>query len=199
MIAGGKYTTYRVMAADAVDAAARGLGGDVPPSCTDDIPLLGAEGYTALWNARHRMAREAGLTPERVERLLHRYGSRIHDLLALMRQRPELGGPLVGAEDYLAAEAFYAVSHEGALHLDDVLTRRLHASIETEDRGVTAAEQAAGLMAEVLGWDPATTAGEVARYRDRVEAERVSQQQPDDASADAARRGVRDPRLLAGE
>ncbi len=199
VIAGGKYTTYRVMAADAVDAAARGLGGDVPPSCTEDVPLLGAEGHTALWNARHRLAREAGLPVDRVQRLLHRYGSRIHDLLALMRGRPELGHPLAGADDYLAAEAFYAVSDEGALHLDDVLTRRLHASIETEDRGVTAAEHVAGLMAEVLGWDDAATADEVARYRDRVEAERLSQQQPDDASADAARRGVRDPRLVTGE
>src|SRR5690606_24005466 len=54
-VAGGKYTTYRVMAADAVDAAARGLDRLVPPSCTDRVPLLGADGYTAMWNARERL------------------------------------------------------------------------------------------------------------------------------------------------
>lgn len=198
VIAGGKYTTYRVMATDAVDAAARDLDRDVPSSCTADIPLLGAEGYPALWNSRHRLAERAGLTVDRVERLLRRYGSRIHDVLALVRQRPELARPLAGAEDHLAAEAYYAATHEGALHLDDILTRRLHVSIETRDRGVTAAEHAAPLVADALGWDDAVTAREVAHYRGRVAAERASQQQPDDVSADAARRGVRDPRLVAG-
>ena len=56
VVAGGKYTTYRVMAKDAVDAAARRPGRAVPPSVTDDVPLLGAEGYHALWNARAQLA-----------------------------------------------------------------------------------------------------------------------------------------------
>ena len=80
-VAGGKYTTYRVMARDAVDAAARGLDDAVPPSATDVTPLVGAEGYHVLWNGRRRLARESGLHLARIEHLLQRYGSRIHELL----------------------------------------------------------------------------------------------------------------------
>jgi glycerol-3-phosphate dehydrogenase len=198
-VAGGKYTTYRVMAADAVDAAARDLARDrpVPPSCTEDVPLIGAEGYQALWYSRHRLADQAGLPVDQVERLLGRYGSRLHDLVALVAERPDMAEPVPGAGSYLLAEAQYAVTHEGALHLDDVLTRRLHISIETPDHGVRAAESIAPLMGELLGWSDATVAAEVERYRRRVHAELAARRQPDDASANAARRSVRDPRLVA--
>lgn len=199
VVAGGKYTTYRVMAKDAVDAAARERDAATPASCTASVPLLGAEGYPAYWNARHRLASEYGLTVARVEHLLRRYGSLAGDVLAALRQRPDLAEPVPGAADYLMAEVRYAATHEGALHLDDVLTRRLHASIETRDRGVEAARSVAGVMAEVLGWDADEAAGEVDRYERRVEAELAAQELPDDASADAARSAVRDPRVAVGE
>jgi glycerol-3-phosphate dehydrogenase len=196
-VAGGKYTTYRVMAKDAVDAAARGLDLKVPPSCTDVTPLVGADGYAALFNRRDRLAAESGFHVARITHLLNRYGSMIHELLALVAERPELGQPLEGAEDYLAVEVAYAASHEGALHLDDVLTRRTRISIETWDRGVGAAEPTAEVMGEVLGWDAATRAREVEHYRARVAAERESQEQRDDATADAARLGAADVRTGA--
>jgi len=199
VIAGGKYTTYRIMARDAVDSAARGLDQQVPPSCTEDIPLLGAQGYPALLNSRGRLAEQSGLSVDRIEHLLYRYGSLIEDILALIRRRPELGRPVAGAEDYLLAEAFYAATHEGALHLDDVLTRRMHASFETWDRGLQAAASVAPVVGEALGWDSERVAAEVEFYRRRVEAEHASQQLPDDASADEARRAIRDPRLVAGQ
>jgi glycerol-3-phosphate dehydrogenase len=90
-------------------------------------------------------------------------------------------------EDYLAAEVVYAASHEGARPLDDVLTRRTRISIETWDRGVSAASGAAALMAVVLGWSHEQEAREIEHYLARVEAERLSQQQPDDESADRVR------------
>ena len=198
VIAGGKYTTYRVMAKDAVDAAARGLDVPVPPSCTEDIPLVGAEGYRAAWNGRRRLAERSGLHASRVEHLLGRYGSGIDELLDLIRERPDLGEPIDGADDYLRVEAHYAASHEGALHLEDALTRRTHVSFETWDRGLRAAEPVAALMAGVLGWDAATQGREVEMYRRRIEAERASQTEPDDVSADAVRKVIRDPRLVAG-
>jgi glycerol-3-phosphate dehydrogenase len=192
VVAGGKYTTYRVMARDAVDAAAYGLGRSVPASCTSRTPLLGAEGYQALWNRRRLLADESGLHVARVEHLLGRYGSLIGEVLALVSENPDLGQPLPGAEDYLRAEIVYAASHEGARHLEDVLTRRTRISIETFDRGVAAAAPAAELLAGVLGWAPEQTAREVERYRVRVEAERASQEQPDDETADATRLGAPD-------
>ncbi len=193
-VAGGKYTTYRVMARDAVDATVRGLGGHVPACCTEDVPLLGAEGYEPLWNARALLAAESSLPVQQVERLLNRYGSLLLELLELIKDTPALGSPIEGAEDYLAAEAVYAASHEGALHLDDILARRTRISIETWDRGVEAAVHIAALVAPVLGWDSADISREIEHYRLRVAAERQSQDQPDDLSADSARLGAPDVR-----
>lgn len=194
-VAGGKYTTYRLMARDAIDLAAHGLEKRVPPSCTDRVPLVGAPGYAGFWNRRRALAEESGLHVARIEHLLSRYGSRIDELLELVADRPELGDPIPGAPTYLKVEALYAASHESALHLEDVLTRRTRISIETFDRGIEAAETVAGLMGEVLGWDTATRNRELAHYDARVRAERESQEQPDDLTADAARLGAPDVRL----
>jgi glycerol-3-phosphate dehydrogenase len=190
VVAGGKYTTYRVMARDAVDACVHGLGRTVPPSCTQLVPLLGAEGYPALWNRRRVLAAESGLHVARVEHLLGRYGTLVAEVLELIKADPELGAPLEGADDYLRAEIVYAAGHEGARHLEDILTRRTRISIETFDRGVAAAPEAAALVAGLLGWTAEQTAREVENYRLRVDAERASQEQPDDATADAARLGA---------
>jgi len=186
-VAGGKYTTYRVMARDAVDAAVRGLDTWMAPSATDITPLVGADGFQALWNRRHTLADQSGLHVARIEHLLHRYGTHTNELLELIAKRPELADPLPGADDYLAAEALYATSHEGALHVDDVLARRTRISIESWDRGEAAAELVARLMSEVLNWSPETIVREVELYHARVTAERDSQQQLDDQTADAAR------------
>ncbi len=198
-VAGGKYTTYRVMARDAVDVAARGLGRSVPPSCTHRIPLLGGAGFPGLWPRRAELARGSGLPLEQVERLLRRYGTRIRELLALIRERPELGEPLPGGGGYLRAEIVYAAAFEGALHLDDVLTRRTRISIETADRGMEAAPAVAQLVGEVLGWDEATREREIVHYEARVRAERESNRMPDDHTADAARLGAPDVRTLGRE
>ncbi len=187
VVAGGKYTTYRVMAKDAVDVAVEGLDGRVPASTTENVPMVGAEGYHAMWNQRHGLAARAGIHVDHVEHLLNRYGSAIDEVLALVAQDPTLGEVLPHADDYLKAEVVYAVTHEGARHLDDVLARRTRISIETYDRGTKSAELAADLMAGPLGWSEEERATEVKTYLERVAAERASQEQPDDASADAVR------------
>ena len=191
-VAGGKYTTYRVMAKDAVDMAARGLEQRVPDSVTETTELLGATGYHALWNRRATLARESGLHRSRIEHLLNRYGRMIEDLLVAIEERPELGEPIEGAEDYLKVEAWYGAASEGALHLDDVLARRTRISIETFDRGVAAAEPVARIIGDVLGWDEERIQKEVELYRGRVDAERRSQEQPDDEAADEVRRSAPD-------
>ena len=194
VIAGGKYTTYRVMAQDAVDNAVHGLERTVPPSVTDRTPLLGAEGYFGLWNARELTAERTGLRVSVIEHLLGRYGSLYTQLLDMIAERPELGEPLPGAPEYIKAEVVYAASHEGALHLDDVLTRRTRISIEVPDRGEVAAAAVAELIGPVLGWTPQHVADEIDHYRLRVKAERESQEQPDDLTADASRLGAPDVR-----
>jgi glycerol-3-phosphate dehydrogenase len=187
VIAGGKWTTYRVMAKDAIDEAVAALDGKVPQSVTQDIGLLGAEGYQAAWNRRGKIARAFGVHRARIEHLLNRYGTLTDEILDLLRERPELGEPLPGADDYIGAEVVYAASHESALHLEDVLARRTRISIEAWDRGVSAAPVAAALMAGVLGWDAEREQSEVANYLKRVAAEVASQTQPDDESADRVR------------
>jgi glycerol-3-phosphate dehydrogenase len=186
-IAGGKYTTYRVMAADAVNMAAEELPGRVNPSCTAQVPLLGADGYHALKNQTDRIAASSGVHPYRIKHLLGRYGSTIHELLSLADGDRTLLAPLPGAPDYLAVEALYAATYEGALHVEDVLARRTRISIEYAHRGVETAPRVAELLAPVLGWTAEQAAAEVESYRVRVAAERQSQVEPDDASADRVR------------
>jgi glycerol-3-phosphate dehydrogenase len=187
MIAGGKLTTYRVMARDAVDAAAPYVAGRVQPSITHRVPLLGAAGFEARTHQRVALARASGLDIARVDHLLGRHGGLVDEVLELVAARPELARPLPGGEPYLAAEVVYAVTHEGARHLDDVLTRRTRLSIETFDRGTVAARPAAELMAAELGWDQARLVDEVDHYLRRVEAELQSQRQLTDQEADEAR------------
>jgi glycerol-3-phosphate dehydrogenase len=192
-IAGGKFTTYRVMARDLIDAAAADLQGAIPPSRTDRVPLVGAAGYRERWAGRRRLAEENGLPVAQVERLLGRYGSCADDLLTLIAGQPALGRPLEGSGGYLAAEVVYAATHEGAVRLDDVLARRTRTAIEVRDRGLTAAPHAAELMAPVLGWDEARIGQEIARYGGAVAADLAGQSEPDDVRAYQAHAAVPDP------
>ncbi|WP_216899829.1 glycerol-3-phosphate dehydrogenase [Nocardia alni] len=186
VIAGGKYTTYRVMAADVVDAAVEGFGRGVAPSITEKLPILGAAGYHELLEDIDSVAQRAGLSVAAARHLVSRYGSLAAELFAMIDREPELGMPLPGTE-YLGVEALYAATHEGALHLDDILTRRTRISIEVPDRGLAAATVAADLVAETLSWDEAAKAEELARYRDRVQAELTANAALDDTTANAAR------------
>jgi glycerol-3-phosphate dehydrogenase len=194
LVAGGKLTTYRVMAADVVDRAVRRLPWPVRGSTTGMLPLLGADGYEAMWRDRTTLARRHRVEVGVVEHLLERYGTVATELLAMMARSPELAEPVTGAPEYLAAEIAYGARAEAALHLEDVLTRRTRISIETPHRGEESAGHAARLMAAELGWSEAHVARELAHYRARVDAERESQRMPDDLSADAARLGAPDVR-----
>ncbi len=185
-VAGGKYTTYRVMAADAVDAAVEDWPHEVPPSRTDRVPLVGADGYHDMVARTGAYAAEHGVDPRVITHLLGRYGSATTEVLDLMRERPDLARPIGGATRYLRAEAHYAASHEGALHLDDVLVRRLRIALDSPARGADAAAEAARVVAVPLGWDEATIDREVDVYLSHLSAELRAQTQPDDASADAA-------------
>ena len=193
LVAGGKFTTYRVMASDVVDHAVRRLRG-TRRSRTADVPLLGADGFDLAWNNRTGLARRYGVPVGVVEHLLERYGTLTREVLALVSERPDLRVPLDGAPEYLAAEVAYAALAEGALHVDDVLTRRTRISIETPHRGVDSAEHVATVLGSVLGWDATTREHEVAHYRAQIAAERESQRMLDDHTADAARLGVPDVR-----
>jgi glycerol-3-phosphate dehydrogenase len=181
------------MAKDAVDAAVAAFPA-VPESRTAHLPLVGAHRWADVRDSAADLAAGTGLPEETVARLLRRHGDRVGDVLDLARADPALARPLDGAPGYLAAEVVHAVRAEGALHLDDVLTRRTRISIQTAHRGVDSALPVAALMGRELGWTQERTAREVEHYAARVDAERESQRMPDDHTADAARLGAPDVR-----
>lgn len=197
VVAGGKYTTYRVMAKDAVDAAVRTMDQTVPDSVTDKVRIIGAEGYEAFDNARQRLAADSGLHVAVIDHLLGRYGSLISEVLDLVAQRPELGQPVPGADEYLKAEVVYAAQAEAVLHVEDVLTRRTRISFETSNRGAEAAQTVAELVGGELGWDDDTQTREAEIYAARVEAEREAHRQTTDEAAQAARNAAPDMRVHA--
>jgi glycerol-3-phosphate dehydrogenase len=163
-IVGGKYTTYRIMARDAVDAAATSLGQSLPPTPTETLPLVGAPGWEAVRNQLPALSARYDVPEPTLRRMLHRYGAELPDVLAPINDDPALARSIAHTAGYLPVEFRYAVTHEGALTLDDVLTRRTHVAIEDPDAGTGAAEEVAGLIAPVLGWDAARQKEEMAAY-----------------------------------
>jgi glycerol-3-phosphate dehydrogenase len=178
------------MAEDAVDFAVR----DRFPrskSRTEDLPLLGADGADLPADRRSllladRVLRGHGWDEARLDRLLGRYGSGFADLLTLIEADPALAAPLSGAPHCIAAEAVHAARSEGALHLEDVLHRRLRLEFEAPDRGVAAAAAVAELVAPHLGWTAEDAEAEVQRFTAAVEAHLRAEAAGTDAEAVAA-------------
>ena len=187
VVSGGKYTTYRVMAADAVDAAVREAGLTAPASRTRAIPLLGARHFAQVLADGHSAPGQQGQDAAGAEHLLHRYGGQVGEVLGPISENPSLGAPLGAAcgrpTRYLRAEVVHAVTHEGALHLDDVMARRARLAIEEPDGAVYLAAEVASLMAPPLQWGPATVAEEIRRYREGAELLARAVEAPDDAAA----------------
>ena len=167
-IAGGKYTTYRVMAKDVVDRAVIELRRLTQASVTEKLPLVGADGYFALEQQKERIAQESG---ETVAHLLNRHGSLISEILELIEDQPKLAHKLDAALPYIKAEIVYAASHEGARSVDDVISRRTRLSFEAVKHGVHLAEEVAALISPVLGWSAKERKESVAQYIELVDRE----------------------------
>ena len=172
-VAGGKFTTYRLMARDVIDAAVADFGREVPGSVTDQVPLLGADGLAAVQPAAGRLAEDYGVTRAAVEHLLGRYGTLAEEVLNPIRADAGLARPLAEPHPYLRAEVAYAVTHESALHVEDVLMRRTRLFIESADAGAGAAAEVSAIMGRLLGWSRRRRAAETRRYLDLVEAEQT--------------------------
>ena len=170
-IAGGKYTTYRIMGRDVIDLAVNELRKLSPESVTEKLPLVGADGYFALVQQSERIAEESGLDLETVTHLLNRYGSMISEILDLISSQPGLAKKLHKELPYIKAEIYYAASHEGARSVDDVISRRTRIAFEAKNRGVDLAADIAGLIAPVLGWSAKERRESIAAYEDLVERE----------------------------
>ncbi|MDO5500178.1 MAG: glycerol-3-phosphate dehydrogenase/oxidase [Propionibacteriaceae bacterium] len=192
VIAGGKLTTYRAMAEDAVDFALGARNAEQNPSITDRTPLVGGAGVAAAAADLQRRAPRLGWDDARIEHLISRYGSDIADLLELIDEHPDWLTSLTAAPAYLRAEAAYAVLREGALHLEDILLHRLRLAMETPDRGVAAMAEICEVVAPLLGWSAEDAAREQQAWRSRVAAVEAAGVEADDASAASVRLAVPD-------
>jgi glycerol-3-phosphate dehydrogenase len=172
-IAGGKFTTYRLMARDVVDAAVTGSDREVPASVTDQMPLLGADGLAAVQAGAGRLAEDYRVPRSVVDHLLGRYGALAEQVLGLIQADPALARPLADGHPYLRAEVAYAVTHEDALHVEDVLMRRMRLFIESADSGIGVAAEVSSIMGRLLGWSRRRRAAETRRYLELVAAEQI--------------------------
>jgi glycerol-3-phosphate dehydrogenase len=165
-VVGGKFTTYRVMAADAMDVATAELDIAAAPSRTSTTPLLGSSG---LDDARRALT-HLELPAAARERLLQRYGS-------LAPKIAEVGGAdfVPHGCGYLRAEIVYAATDEGALTVEDVLARRTRIALEADDGGAAAAPHVAEILRRPLAWSAERGSSEVAAYRRWLETERSAQ------------------------
>jgi glycerol-3-phosphate dehydrogenase len=168
-VAGGKFTTYRLMARDVVDAALSDFPRTVAESVTDQLPLLGADGLPAVRAAAQRLAEDHGVPITTVEHLLTRYGALVPEVLEPVGRDRSLARPLLDGYPYLRAEVAYAVTHECALHVEDVLARRVRLLIESPDAGVSAAPEVGAIMGGLLGWSRRRRAIEVRKYLEFAE------------------------------
>ena len=170
-IAGGKYTTYRVMGKDVIDLAGIELRRLIPESVTEKLPIVGADGYFALVQQAERIAEESGLGVDSVIHLLNRYGSLISEVLEIIQDDPKLAKPLTKDLPYLKAEIYYAASHEGARSVDDVISRRTRLAFEAPHSAVDLANDVATIIAPVLKWTPKQKKDSVNAYLDLAERE----------------------------
>ena len=166
-IAGGKLTTYRVMAQDVVDRVASRLHAlDGRPRAarppTDRLPLPGGE--TADLEGLVKGALERGASEATARHLVNAYGSESAAVLNLVDRDRALGGRIIAGRPELWAEVVHAVERELAIRLADVLVRRLHLFYAASDQAVPATSAVADRLAEALGWDGARRAEEVADY-----------------------------------
>lgn len=172
-IAGGKYTTYRVMAEDAVDIACAELRRITPDSETATLPLIGADGYQALKNRIPSIAREYGISDAIAHHLIDRYGSLMIEILDLAKQE-KLMDLLHPELPYIKAEIKYAVEAEGAMNLVDIIDRRTRIGFESDDHGLSIIDSVATIAAKSLGWSAARKKKEIEAFKEHVEAERVA-------------------------
>ena len=170
-VAGGKYTTYRIMAKDAVDRAVIELRKLTPESVTEKLPLVGADGYFALVQQVERLSEASGLDAQTIAHLLNRYGSLISELLELIDGNPKLAAKIDEDLLYIKAEIHYAASNEGARTVDDVISRRTRISFEARDHGVHLADEIATIIAPVFDWSAKERKASVAAYEELVDRE----------------------------
>jgi len=172
-IAGGKLTTYRLVAKTVVDRVVDALraAGDrrrFQRSRTGEVPLPGGAVPPATLAAALSRDGHGAV----IDHLAGRYGSRLDEVLGLVARDQRLGEPIVAGLPDPRAEVVEAVEREWALTLEDVMRRRTQVALRDASAGAAAADDVAALMARPLGWDEETSRAAARGYVEAAEAVR---------------------------
>ncbi len=154
-VLGGKWTTYRAMAEDAVNAVQQQLGLPVGGCITRDSHLSGSEGYSAAYP--QTLAASYGVSAPTARHLSEKFGTRAAAVFELAKQEPELAQPIVDGYPAVRAEIAYSARFEMAATLDDVLERRTGLQFFSWECAMAAAPVAAAVMQREMGWDAEQT------------------------------------------
>ncbi|UFH56106.1 glycerol-3-phosphate dehydrogenase/oxidase [Spirosoma sp. KNUC1025] len=162
---GGKWTTYRIMAQDAVDQVGALLN-KFTKSSTETHYLIGGENYR--FEDWQRMQKQYDLPAEVCQHLMRTYGNRASYVAELTRQNPDLAARLTDNQPFLNAEVVYQVREEVAVTLRDVLARRWRLELSDWQLAAQLAPQVASLMSAELGWSDAQRTEQIRTYQDLI-------------------------------
>ena len=169
-ILGGKWTVYRAMAEDAVDAVQRSVTGRVTACATRTHPLYGSlsgseEGHAGELDS---LAEAHVITRETARHLVRKFGTCAGRVLDLAREDPSLLSPLVEGCPQIEAEVLYSIREEMATSIEDVLSRRLGLQYFDWRLAVRAAPAVANMLGRELGWGSARARNEIDSYTERI-------------------------------
>jgi glycerol-3-phosphate dehydrogenase len=165
-IMGGKWTTHRAMAEDTVNAVQKSLGVPVRPGCTIDHPLSGSKNYTPdHWRT---LARDYRLSDATAKHVSQKFGTNAENVLALTKDEPTLGEPLVPGFAPLYAEVAYSARFEMAVTIEDVLMRRIGLQFFSWDASIRAAVPTGAILAKELGWSTDAEKAAVEQYQNKI-------------------------------
>ena len=138
-------------------------------SCTETLPVIGAEGYEVLRNKANEFATRMGMKVESINHLIDRYGSLFEEVLEISTGDRSLLNPIIPGLPYLKAEIIYSATHEGALSVSDVLSRRTRISFEDREQGLLVADEVATLIGNELGWSEIEREQSLSEYRAQIQ------------------------------
>ncbi len=165
-IMGGKWTTHRAMAEDTIDRVQQVLGSTRAISQTRNYVLYGGKGFTDdYWNM---LCRQYRLPDETAHHLAAKFGTAAEKVLALGSENAALLDPILEARPAIKAEVVYAVRHEMAATIEDVLARRIGMQLYSWRDAIQAAPVVGSLIAEELSWTSSFTRTAIMHYVERV-------------------------------
>jgi len=165
-VLGGKWTTHRLMAEDAVNAVQRTMGQAVTESPTKEHPLDGAVGYTP--QLLDTLAKQHGLAIDTAKHLASKFGANATHVLELIRGDANLSLPLIDGFPALRVEVVYCAREESAWTIEDVLARRLGLQLYDWRASILAAPVVGELLSRELGWSDAEKSEQVAKYVEKI-------------------------------